>query len=403
MATTVAAWGIFELMRRRGCRRAALISVGAFAVFPITIRYGRAFQPDAAMLGAAVAGLACWDRFESGGRRIWLAAGWSLLALGIAIKISAAFLLIPLVFGVFRTRRIRMLLAAGATVVPAILWYAWAEYLLAGGGGSRASVDNRAIWLNLLGPSALAMRETWGLVFRFLVVRAFTPLGIVLAVWGLIGRVGGVFREEHPVDATRRLWWLWGVAASLTLAVLARKLHHEYYFLILAPVAAAGIGYAMNRLATASRACAIASALVLIGLCAFQVRSTWRLPDEWEGIAAASQSIAAETPAEAWVIAPEALLFEADRRGCRLEWTPSAARRAAGEWGAEREVRDPIDLVECYRCRGARYFADLGDRRADPRRMALHDAVRRRYKVIVDRPEVIIADLDVVETHPHAN
>ena len=114
------------------------------------------------------------------------------------------------------------------------------------------------------------------------------------------------------------------------------------------------------------------------------------------------------TPADAWVVAPEALLFESDRRGCRLEWTASAARRAAGEWGdaAEDAVRGPIDLVEFYRRRGARYFADLGDRRDDPRRMALHDAVRRRYKVIVDRPEVLVADLESVPVAgmlPHAN
>jgi hypothetical protein len=35
--------------------------------------------------------------------------------------------------------------------------------------------------------------------------------------------------------------------------------------------------------------------------------------------------------------------------------------------------------------------------------MALHDSVRRRYKVIVDRPEVIIADLIVAEMLPHAH
>ena len=127
------------------------------------------------------------------------------------------------------------------------------------------------------------------------------------------------------------------------------------------------------------------------------------MPDEWEGLVAASRAVAMETPADAWVVAPEALLFQADRRGCRLEWTPSSVRRAAGEWGAAGAVQDPLDLVECYRRQGARYFADLGDRRADPRRMALHDAVRQRYKVIVDRPEVIIADLVVVETHSHAH
>ena len=113
-------------------------------------------------------------------------------------------------------------------------------------------------------------------------------------------------------------------------------------------------------------------------------------------------------PADAWVVAPEALLFESDRRGCRLEWTATAARRAAGEWGAEAgdAVRGPIDLVDYYRSRGARYFADLGDRPEDPRRLALHDAVRRRYKVIIDRPEVLIADLGSVPSAgmlPHAN
>ena len=44
---------------RGGAKGGAWLSlaVAAFAVFPLTIRYGRAFQPDAAMLGAVVAGL----------------------------------------------------------------------------------------------------------------------------------------------------------------------------------------------------------------------------------------------------------------------------------------------------------------------------------------------------------
>ncbi len=414
MATMAAAWGLFVLMWRRGGRRAALFAVGAFAIFPITIRYGRAFQPDLAMLGAVVAGLACWDRFEAGARRYWLVAGWTLLALGFAIKISAAFLIVPLVLCVLRKRRKTGILLACATLLPALSWYAWADHVVAGGGGSRASADNRAIWLGLLGFSALSSRETWEWVFRFLLIRAFTPMGAIMALVGLCRSVGGgsVPRDRSPDAAGSnkdsdgvidRFWWIWGLAASAALAILARKLHHEYYFLVLAPVAAAGIGHAMDRLAAVNRATAFVTFGVLIMVSLVQARSTWRMPDEWEGLVAASRAVATETPADAWVVAPEALLFQADRRGCRLEWTPSSARRAAGEWGAEREVREPLDLVEYYRRQGARYFADLGDRRADPRRMALHDAVRRRYKVIVDRPEVIIADLVVAEMHPHAN
>jgi hypothetical protein len=184
------------------------------------------------------------------------------------------------------------------------------------------------------------------------------------------------------------------VAAAATLAVLAQKLHHEYYFLILAPAVAAEVGSALDRLAAGGRrglAAAMGIGLVLLG--GLQARSTWRIPPEWADLGCAAEVVAATVPRDAWVVAPEALLFQADRRGCRLEWTPAAVRRAAGEWGAGREVHDAAALVEFYRLQGARFFADLGDRTADPRRMALHAAVRRRYKVMVDSREILLAKL----------
>jgi 4-amino-4-deoxy-L-arabinose transferase-like glycosyltransferase len=403
MATAAAAWGTFELSRRRAGRRAALLAAGALAAFPLTIRYGRAFQPDAAMLGAVAAGLACWDRSREiardAARRAWFAAGWGLLALGFAIKIIAAPLLLLPVFAEPRGRRLSGWLAIGATLVPALLWYTWAAYLAASGGGSRASADNGAIWLGLLAPSSLWHPESWEPALWFVAVRAFTPIGAALALFGLIGGRGGI-----------GFWRTWGLVSLATLAMLASKLHHEYYFLMLAPAAAAGVGLALDRLAEARRGRLLvpSAASCLLALAVVQARSTWRTPPEWTGLEAAARAVAGSTPADAWVVAPEALLFESDRRGCRLEWTAAAARRAAGEWGAAAgdAVRGPIDLVDYYRRRGARYFADLGDRPEDPRRLALHDAVRRRYKVIIDRPEVLIADLESVPVAgmlPHAN
>jgi Dolichyl-phosphate-mannose-protein mannosyltransferase len=407
MATAAAGWGIFELLSRRSGRRAAILAALAFAAFPLTIRYGRAFQPDAAMLGAVVAGLACWDHPHGmprpAARRAWAGAGWMLLAAGLAIKIIAAPLAIALAVVVTPRRRLRAFLAACTTAVPALAWYAWAAHLVATGGGSRASADNRAIWLGLLAPSAPVPLEAWMLALRFLLIRAFTPIGAALALFGLV-----VTRRAGSDDRGLGVWRAWGLVALATLALLASKLHHEYYLLILAPAVAAGVGIGLDRLAAGRRWAAITAALALLILSGIQSRSTWRTPPEWAGLEAAARAVAAATPAADWVVAPEALLFASDRRGCRLEWTESAARRAAGEWGerAAATVRGPIDLVEHYRRRGARYFADLGDRAADPRRMALHDAVRRRYKVIIDRPEVLIADLESVPSAgmlPHAN
>jgi hypothetical protein len=396
LSMAVSAWGLFQLARPREGRRAALLAVFAFAVFPLTIRYGRAFQPDAAMLGAVVAGLACWDRYRSRPQWSWLAAGWSLVAVGFALKITVGFLLVPLVLVIGGARRRPEIFAACGALVPALLWYAWAEHLVAAGDGSRASADNRSIWLGLLGPSALLKPETWKLAGWFLLFRAFTPLGAGLAVFGLWNR------RRAEVDHGR-LWRVWGISTLVAMALLAEKLHHEYYWIVVAPVAAVGVGRALERLLAIHRAGAIAVAAALVLLCAAQVRSTWRTPEEWSDLEAAATTVESTVPRGVWIVAPEALLFQADRRGCRLEWTRPAAERAAGEWGNMHEVENPLELLAYYRRRGARYFADLGSRGADPRRKGLHDAVRQRYKVIVDRPEVIIADLVDSGMHWNAN
>lgn len=393
MATVAAAWGIFAMTARRAGRRAGLLAAGAFAAFPLTIRYGRAFQPDAAMLGAIVAGLACWDRRRHG-------MGWILLAIGLAMKILVAPLVMGLALAMPRGRRRPMLVATATAVLPAMLWYAWAAHLVATGAGSRASVDNGAIWMGLLAPSSWLRAESWRLAARFAAVRSFTPIGAALAVAGLIvARRGAGF------------WRAWGLMASMMLLLMISKIHHEYYFLIVAPAAAVGIGLALDRMwrVRGGRVVVPVAAAGMLAMAGWQSRATWRTPPEWLGLSEAARAVGAATRPGAWVVAPEALLFAADRRGCRLEWTESAARRAAGEWGdagAVAGVRGPIDLVDFYRSRGARYFADLGDRRDDPRRLALHEAVRRRYKVIIDRPEVLIADLEPVplaRVLPHAN
>jgi 4-amino-4-deoxy-L-arabinose transferase-like glycosyltransferase len=391
LAMTLGALGLFFLVRTRSGDRAALLATLAFAVFPLTIRYGRAFQPDALMLGTVLAGLAGWDRAFLRGGRVWFVAGWCLLAFGIAVKIIAAFVLVPFWLSNPCARRPRNLAALTATVLPALGWYAWAYYLIETGAGSRASADNRAVWLHLAGPLALFKRETLEWVGWFLLVRAFTPLGTILAV-------AGFWRIRGGRD---RLFWFWGLAALIVMALLAGKLHHEYYWLLFAPVVAFGVGAALDRLARDSWRVATVSGLVL--LCVVQVRSTWRMPAEWMGLDRAAREVAAVVPPNELVASSEALLYAADRRGCRMEWTAGAARRAAGEWQAGEGVDDPVSLLAYYRDQGARYFADLGNSGGNPRRMALHDFVRRRYKVIIDRPEVIIADLATSEARPHAN
>lgn len=390
LAIALAAWGIFGLVLRRERSRVAFLTLAAFALFPLTIRYGRAFQPDALMLGTMLAGLYCWDEYEATARLPWLAAGCVFLALALAIKVTAAYVLVPLVVAIMNPRRRWKLALALSLILPAAFWYLHASSALAQGAGSAASADNRAIWLQVLIPSALFRLETARNVVRFLVVRAFTPLGFALAVWGLRNRAGG-----------DRLWWVWGASALATLALLAGKLHHEYYWLAVAPLAAVGVGKALSEIVERwGRPWAIAASACLMGLSMALSVSTWRTPAEWSGLSGAAEAIRGHVPEGEWVVAPEALLFASDRRGCRLEWGERSVSRAAGEWGGALEGTDPLALVEFYRARGARFVADVAAD-GDPTRLALHDAVRRRYNVLVDQPGVLLAALSEPKDAPH--
>ncbi|WP_406695474.1 glycosyltransferase family 39 protein [Singulisphaera sp. Ch08] len=379
LAIALGGWGLHGLARRRLGGRPALLALAAFVVFPVTVRYGRSFQPDALMIGLLVAGMRCWDEYEAGGRILWLLSGVVMLATGLAIKIVAASILIPLVTVILRPRWGWKVALAAALIVPALLWYWHAAALISSGAGSRASADNGAIWLRVLIPSALLRPETAVHVARFL-LRSFTPIGLALAILGLL-----------PSRTGDRLWTVWGASTLAALAVLAGKLHHEYYWLMLAPVVAVGVGKGLDLLIVRQRVLGGLTGAALLGLALVQSWSTWKTPDEWSSLAEAARAIEANVPREAWVAAPEALLFASDRRGCRMEFTDSAAKRAAGEWGKSLDSDGPLALVEFYRAHGARFVADvLTD---DPKRLALHEEIRRRYKVLVDRPGVLLAVL----------
>ncbi len=342
---TLAAWGVFALTRRRQGAAVALLALVAFGLFPVTIRYGRAFQPDATALGLILAGIALMD----GGGRWQRVLGGGLVAVGLGMKVIFAYALLPMGMMVGKREKagwhahvlVGMSSNRGASgmptrtwachpawsllLVPAALWYGHAAPLLV--VGSKASADNAAIWLRVLVPTALFDPVTVRAMGWFLLVRAFTPLGIGLAVLGFArGAVG-------------RFWVAWIVAAGLMLIWLAGKAHHEYYWLALAPPLAVGVagglvgiagcrpwrlaglaaGTAPNPLSprewvAAKRPgegpptlgltrpfLALAAGLGFASLALGMSASTWRTPREWVALARAAEVIQKQVPADAWL------------------------------------------------------------------------------------------------------
>lgn len=380
----IAAWGLFGLARRRKGEGSALLAAAAFVSLPITIRYGRAFQPDALMLGALLAGANLVDQSRPGGRFV----GLILLSLGLAMKVTSAFVLVPLVMSSQPNQRMRRALWLSLALLPAVAWYGYATWLVASTTtGSQATAGAGRAWLEALGPLALLDRENLARLARFLLVRSFTPLlPPLLALAWLLDR-----GRSNP----DRFWSLWTLACAAMLLLIAGKLHHEYYLLALSPPVALGMSRGLETLRDRLGPRSAVLAVVALGAASgFGVRSTWHTPADWRALDRASAVVRDLVPPHAWLIAPEALLFAADRRGCRLEVGPSA-ERAASEWGGSIDPERTLALVRFYQSKGARYFADLTDPPPDPARKALHVAVRKAFPLRYDSDGVLVAELPV--------
>ncbi|MDX2036499.1 MAG: glycosyltransferase family 39 protein [Isosphaeraceae bacterium] len=376
LGMALAAWGLFGLVGRRSGSATAWLAVGFFAAMPVSVRFGRAFQPDALMLGLTLAGM----RLRDDGRpRLGLLA----VALGLATKVLGAFLLVPLVFGRDRTRdrepgSIRFDLGfAALALLPATAWYLHASSALGASAEASASAEIAATWARRLGalggsiPMAIA---------RDLSYRAFTPLLPPLALIGLAS-----------AGTATRMIRVWAIATAAAFAVLAGKLHHEYYWLMAAPIVAWAAAVGIVRLAENRRVVAILAGTAFAALSLVQTRAVWTTPAEWLPLSSAGRMIAESTEPSAILIAPEALIYAADRRGCRWEWEPNAVRRAAAEWRSSRSqtVVDAPGLLDFYRTEaGATHFADLQVEPLAPDRRRLHQALRAegRHRVVIDEP-----------------
>ena len=148
LATTLGGWGLYGLARRREGVAVALLALASFGAFPVMVRYGRAFQPDALMVGFVLAGLRCWDEFQATGQRRWAACGGFVLSIGLAVKVTSAWALLPFLVMMVRLPMASRLALAGALLAPASAWYvyAWGEVRPVSGGsfglvGQRGDLD----------------------------------------------------------------------------------------------------------------------------------------------------------------------------------------------------------------------------------------------------------------------
>src|SRR4051812_379412 len=79
LGMALAGWAVAGLiLRREGWRAIVLAPILVLPYFPVCVRYGRAFQPDALALGLVLAGIRAWDAHERIGGRWRIVLAWAL-------------------------------------------------------------------------------------------------------------------------------------------------------------------------------------------------------------------------------------------------------------------------------------------------------------------------------------
>jgi hypothetical protein len=388
---------LFDLVRRRDGGRVAWAAAAVLAVMPVTMRYGRAFQPDSLMIAALVAAVWSMDRWSKHGRPLDLTLAAAATCATLLLKVIAAYLLIPLLYlawsrcGLRFWRRWELWLAAAAAAAPAVAWYLHAWHVAASSETVSTPFWQVHKWIAL---DRLMDANTHRQLVFYVGLRVLTPIGVSLAIVGALLRAAPNDSSSAPRDGSM-LFHVWLGSLLAYGPILVRKLDHEHYYLAIAPVAAVFMARSLAALwesplarrfyVSGSWAAAILGLLLLASDC-LACRSTFRDPAEWRHVTTTAAAVRDCTPPGALVAAHSSVLFYADRRGFTVAYNRDEIEYLLGTWG-ERDIAPiPENLLEFYRRRGAEYFVELLGTNRELDNAAFFETVRGRYRIVREVP-----------------
>ncbi len=280
---TVALVFLWLFCRREFGARAAWWVGAVFAVQPLGIFFGRAFQPEPAMLAGVTATLwavSRWSRLGGAGNYLLalVAGAFALLAKLPSALIAPAILLLAV-----RGRRWSDPAAWGLLLIPAVpaaAYTIWAGALVSPG------YNFITIIVQLLRQSSYhvgvpSAPEFW---YHFFLECCISGAGALPLLVGLL----------HPDLRPRAWFWAWGGALVLWCVVVMRHIAFEYYLMPLLPWLAlaegVGLGQLVSWLAGSRTAQVLVVAGVLVGTPLFTLRPlnelyTLNWPDYQAGVA----------------------------------------------------------------------------------------------------------------------
>lgn len=222
--------------------KTSAFSVLIFIISPLELYFGRAVMPDSAMIFFSIGSLYFFDKWTKKERWGLFAIAVICTALAILLKVSALYLGLPLLwlsysrYGKKLIVEPKLYLFAMLALIPPAIWYyyahvAFAQYATFGiwdvGSGKWG---NTAIWFD---------RDFYIMMFNRLATVVFTPVGLILFVYGLF------LKSKLRTN----LFYFWVLAVLIYFIVVANgNFAHDYYQRPLVPPGAIFVGLALSKI-----------------------------------------------------------------------------------------------------------------------------------------------------------
>ena len=347
------------ILRRALPAGAVVVAATWWIIAPLAFVYARAFMTDATMVTASLAAFLALLRFREQPSRGRAAASAALVGLALLLKPHAVFWIGPSASVLLLSRttidvrpNARWLgVQAGALALAAALAAGW--YLHAAAVHRQYPAPGATGFQGWFVAAALLEPAFYGELVRQVVLMAFTPLGLAVAI-------AGVVLDRRPLHLVERALLAWAAGVVVQCFVFDTRLFDEaargteYYQLAMVPVAALLIGrgtIALARRVAGTRAGTATAAILLLLIvgAAIQIRAALALPERYARILADCEIVGRKTTVhdELFVLADRGgtILYYCDRRGTTFVPARAVSRVFAHEDNVVgvRQVADALD------------------------------------------------------------
>lgn len=226
----VALVAFHDLVRRTIDRTTARAATALLAMCPLLLFYGRAVQPDSAMLALMLLTACCYDRRLERGGWLWILLACAAGMLAVLAKYYGLMVLIPLAHMSMRRRGPRGIFApdllsiAAAMIIPLAVWFT------AVFATSHNPANDKVYFLFQI-PELFWQRTLYLRFFDRFLWKDCGPLALLLIA---IAGASAIIQRDWPRAFDG--WAIMGVVFFFALGPLLRC--HDYYELMLLPAAA---------------------------------------------------------------------------------------------------------------------------------------------------------------------